>query len=514
MTVAAAGPEDGQLMRVTDEHEGSGEGLDVCLKTVSGHINPDLTVGADVTTAQALRANEGISCPGVKLHGAGFIVAPDRACELGLGRIQGLEKHIRLYRNGRDLTSRPRQIMVIDLFGLGCEEVRARFPEVYQHVVEHVKPERGAKSQGGTKDSQEYAKKWWLFGKPRSELRLSLKGLPRYIATVETSKHRFFVFLDATILPDNMLVNIALDDAFFLGVLSSRIHVFWALATGGRLGVGNDPRYNKTRCFEPFPFPICNEALKARIRGLGERLDAHRKNQQAAHASLTMTDMYNVLAKLRAGEALSAKDKIIHEQGLVAILRELHDELDLAVAEAYGWPHDLAEEEILQRLIALNHERIAAESRGQISWLRPEFQTGKTNQASAHAESEERPEPATDAKEAESDDATSLEKRPGLPGKKRPTLSRRTTAVDMPPGPKNQPGLPLWPKALIDQVRAVAALLSSTKGTLLVEEVARAFKGARLDRVSEILETLVSLGRARRAQGRPSLEAGSRYRSA
>ena len=91
----------------------------------------------------------------------------------------------------------------------------------------------------------------------------SLKGLARYIVTIETSRRRYFVFLQHDILPDNMLVNIALDNAYYLGVLSSRVHVSWALAAGGRLGIGNDPRYNKTRCFETFPFPNANEAQKA-----------------------------------------------------------------------------------------------------------------------------------------------------------------------------------------------------------------------------------------------------------
>jgi hypothetical protein len=43
-----------------------------------------------------------------------------------------------------------------------------------------------------------------------------------------------------------------------------------------------------------------------------------------------MTGMYNVLEKLRAGEPLSAKEQAIHEQGLVSVLREIHDELDAA----------------------------------------------------------------------------------------------------------------------------------------------------------------------------------------
>ena len=78
---------------------------------------------------------------------------------------------------------------VIDLFGLTVEEVRQRFP-VYQWVLERVKPEREAKGQ--TKDGAGYARYWWLHGKPRTELRPVLAALSRYIATVETAKHRTF----------------------------------------------------------------------------------------------------------------------------------------------------------------------------------------------------------------------------------------------------------------------------------------------------------------------------------
>ena len=203
-----------------------------------------------------------------------------------------------------------------------------------------------------------------------------MAGLSRYIATVETSRRRFFVFLDAAILPDNKLVNIALDDAYFLGVLSSRIHVTWALAAGSHLGVGNDPVYVKTACFEKFPFPAATDAQQARIRALAEQLDAHRKRQQAQHPKLTLTDMYNVLEKLRAGEPLTAKDKTVHEQGLVSVLRELHDELDAAVCDAYGWPARRSgrRREILARLVALNAERAAEEAQGLVRWLRPEYQ--------------------------------------------------------------------------------------------------------------------------------------------
>lgn len=85
------------------------------------------------------------------------------------------------------------------------------------------------------------------------------------------------------------------------------------------------------------PFPATTEEQKTRIRELAEQLDAHRKRQQEQYSNLTMTDMYNVLEKLRSGEALTAKDKIIHEQGLVSVLKQLHDDLDKTVFAAYGW---------------------------------------------------------------------------------------------------------------------------------------------------------------------------------
>ena len=75
----------------------------------------------------------------------------------------------------------------------------------------------------------------------------------------------------------------------------------WVLAQRTRLGQGNDVVYVKSRCFDPFPFPVCSDALKAKIRAVAEELDAHRKARQAEHPKLTLTQMYNVLEKLRAG---------------------------------------------------------------------------------------------------------------------------------------------------------------------------------------------------------------------
>jgi hypothetical protein len=258
----------------------------------------------------------------------------------------------------------------------------------------------------------------------------------------------------------------ALDDLFHFGVLSSSLHVTWALKAGGRLGVGNDPRYLKVRCFEPFPFPEANEQQQSRIRELGEQLDAHRKRQQAQHPTLTMTGMYNVLETRRADEPLSKKEQQIHEQGLVSVLRQIHDDLDAAVADAYGWPHDLADDEILARLVALNHERAEEERRGIIRWLRPEFQnpTGKKQAALPGDVGQAPPDASVDKKKAA------------------------------------KPTKQAWPKHLSEQAGAVHAALAALPSGASAKEIAKTFGRTteqRVDRIDEILETLAALGKAR-----------------
>ena len=450
MTVVTAGTNQGILKKVVKEKLGQSIESKVELSEQIGLIFPDLTIGANVAGTEELAANSKISNRGVALHGSGFIVKHEEAEKLGLGRIPGIEKYIRHYRNGRDLTQVSRDVMVIDLFGLSEEQVRERFPEIYQRVFERVKPERDQNER------EIRRKKWWIFGEPISTFRPALSGLRRYIATPETAKHRFFIFLDTSILPDNKLVNIALDDAYFLGILSSRVHVTWALAAGGRLGIGNDPVYVKTTCFDKFPFPEPSGSQKLRIQDLAESLDTHRKHQQEQHPSLTMTDMYNVLEKLRSGEPLTEKEHVTHEQGLVSVLQQVHDDLDAAVFDAYGWPMSLTDEEILERLVALNAERAVEERRGLIRWLRPEFQnpagTGRTQ--------------------------TAFEENASVSTKEKKTKKAK------------------WPKSLPEQAQAVRSALVTLASPATPEDVAMSFSRAKVDRVDELLETLVTLGQA------------------
>ena len=265
---------------------------------------------------------------------------------------------------------------VLDAFGLTEVELRTRHPQEHQHLFDRVKPFRDAQ------DRKAYRDRWWVFAEPRTELRRATQGLARYIATIETSRYRWFTFLERGTLPEQTLIAIALDDPYALGVLSSRPHVVFARESSmSKNGAGNDPRYNIAECFERFPFPTASEAQKLVIRELALRLDAHRRRQLAAHPKLTITLVYNVLEKLRAGEELRDKDRAVHEQGLVGLLAQLHDELDEAVLAAYGWPAAVTDEELVGRLVALNAERSTEEASGAVRWLRPDFQAPKASKA-------------------------------------------------------------------------------------------------------------------------------------
>jgi hypothetical protein len=381
MTVAEAGLHDGRLFKVARETALDTDEPKVLLtEPVMGRINSDLRVGSDVTAVVPLKANEGLASPGVKLHGQGFSITPFEAQLLGLGSRPGLEDHIREYRNGKDIVQASRGRMVIDLFGLTIDEVRQRFPEVYDHVAKTVRPERE------TNNRETYRKNWWTFGEPRSDLRPALAGLPRYIATVETAKHRIFQFLDGAILPDNMIVAIATDSAFHMGVLQSRHHVDWAMLRGGTLE--DRPRYNKSLCFDPFPFPVASPAQETAIANKAQAIEAQRKLALVEALGASLTDLYNVVrdgegALEKAKRTTNAVKKLKEGKArrtLVAhagILRDMHGELDALVAEAYGWPTDLSGEEIVTRLVALNAERAAEEAAGKVRWLRPDYQAAR-----------------------------------------------------------------------------------------------------------------------------------------
>ncbi|MCB2099697.1 MAG: class I SAM-dependent DNA methyltransferase [Rhodobacterales bacterium] len=489
MTVAERGEAEGVLGTVISEAGLNTDTPEVRLEKREGRIGATLRIGADTSSLKPLLSNEGISSPGVKLHGSGFIVSPERAVALGLEKVPGLEEHILEYRNGRDLAKRPRNVKVIDLFSLKQDQIQERFPAVYQHVLDTVKPERDENSRAS------YRRSWWIFGEPRKEFRPVLAQLPRFVATVETSRHRYFQFLDANVRPDNMLICIGTEQPKYLAVLSSRLNGFWALSTGGWLGVGNDSRYSKSRTFDPFPFPACvsdgsKYELVVYLANLGERLDTFRKERLAAHDFLTMTGLYNVLERVRELDngcdvpPLSDKERDIYDAGLVAVLKDIHDQIDRATFEAYGWedlipalvgkpgattpsPHktpeqEAAEEDLLGRLVALNWERAAEEARGLVRWLRPDYQIPKL-------------------------------------GHKVKAPAGEQVEADLAVAPAA--GKPKWPGDELDQIRAVREILAKADTPARPADIAAAFDGRntakRKKRVNRVLATLVAAGTAR-----------------
>jgi hypothetical protein len=376
MTVGISGKSQGVLNEVVRE-----EGLDtddpiIELHQSFGKINSDLTIGADVTSAQPLNANFGLASMGPALGGRGFVLSKQDK-ELLAGSTES-PPWLKTLTTGRDITERHRNRRVIDVRHFESEdELRRSLPRVYQHLKSTVYPTRA------TNNDPRLREYWWRFRRSNETYFGAISGLDRFMATVETTKHRTFVFVNSHELLEHGVVGIGIGDAFLLGVLSSRLHVCWTLANGGTLE--DRPRYNKDVCFDPFPFPVCSDGLKAEIRAVAEELDAHRKARQAEHPRLTLTQMYNVLEKLRAADgagpggsdpfaALTPEEEEVKDKGLLLILKELHDKLDTLVFQAYGWPADLADEQILERLVALNKERAAEEKAGTVRWLRPDYQ--------------------------------------------------------------------------------------------------------------------------------------------
>lgn len=499
MTVGNADAGEGRLLQVRDEKsaDNAQDEIEVNLSEKRGVLFSDLSSGVNIASSRSLQSNKLVSQEGVKLHGEGFIIDLERSVELGYSLASNSHPYIKKFRNGRDIAQVCRNLLVVDAYGLSESELRANYPEIYQHLLEHVKPVRDAKKH--TKDGAGYAKNWWIFGKPRQELRRQLVDIDRYIVTVKTSKHRVFQFLESNVLAESKLISVGISDSNTLGVLSSRAHTLWAMASGSWLGVGNDSTYVKGISFEAFPFPEATPEQQEQIRDLAERLDAHRKRQQALHPDLTLTGMYNVLEKLRSGETLTAKEKTIHEQGLVSVLRELHDELDRAVFAAYGWD-DLAdklvglpgattplpdkseaqaaaEEELLQRLVDLNAQRAAEEANGLIRWLRPEYQNPNHNKS----DSEESAGKAQAASQGEL------------------AVDTETAA----PVAKSKKAK--WPKQMREQVAAVRTMLEV--GDLTTATIAAQFNGGTktAEKVDDVLAALLELGMVRESDGLYSL---------
>lgn len=298
-------------------------------------INSNLTAGVDLTGAVRLDANLGIAFMG-DTKGGPFDISNSLAQQM----IDSPNPHgrsnaevVKPWINGKDVTSRPSGKWIID-FGLGMpQEAAALYESPFEYVNEIVRPRR--------ERSRTTISDWWIHERPRPEMRAALFGLGMYIVTPRVSKHRVFTWVDERVVTDSACISMARNDDYFFGVLHSRFHELWALAMGTQLE--SRPRYTPTTCFETFPFPEPTDEQREAIAQAARELNELRENwlnppdiSPSDLKKRTLTNLYNARPTW---------------------LDNLHKKLDAAVAAAYGWPADLGEQEILERLLELNLDR-------------------------------------------------------------------------------------------------------------------------------------------------------------
>ncbi|OPY17502.1 MAG: hypothetical protein A4E74_01237 [Syntrophus sp. PtaB.Bin075] len=346
-------------------------------------IHSDLTGSAhtdetlDLTEAKPLVTNKGRSFFGLCLAGP-FKVDTATALEWlkDSGNPNGRPNSdvVRPIYNGSDITRRWAGNWVVDFAGMELAEA-ADYLEPFSYVEARVKPIRSSNREASR------VERWWRHGRFRPELRASLNGLTHFIATPETAKHRFFVKFPVTVAPEHSLIVIPRQDDVTLGILSSRLHCIWSVAKGGRMGLGNDPRYNASLTFETFPFPSGFDLKPKSVpcggqfTGIAEAaadLDVWRWKWLNPEGWL---DWESTPEERNAGFPPRPVPKAEHavawkKRTLTNLYNEMptglkmrQEKLDLAVAAAYGWPDytsDMPDEEILLRLLSLNQERTKA----------------------------------------------------------------------------------------------------------------------------------------------------------
>lgn len=493
MTVAEKGEHDGVLAEVASEAGLNTDTPNVVLKTQSGRVLSHLALGAELGKVAILSANFGVAIKGFELGTQSLLLPNERALKL-IQREPGSAAFMFPYVNGMDFKNGRSWRYVIDTYPADWRKIQT-LPELAHYLLENVRGSRNPNTD------DHVLERWWQFRRTGEAIRSAIAHLPRFIATTRTSKHRFFGFMPSEVRAESKTVVIAASTASMLAVLSSRVHVDFAIRKGGRQGIGDDPVYQHTDTFNPFPFPAAASedvisdqqasAQRDRLSQLGERLDAFRKERLAKHSFLTMTGLYNALERLRELEngcnvpPLTDAERDVHQAGLISVLKEIHDDIDRAVLSAYGWedlipelvgkpgatlpsPHksaaqEEAEEELLTRLVALNQERAAEEKRGLVRWLRPDYQIPKLGMKA--------PKPADEHIGSFDIELPDIDKRPK------------------------------WPSDGLEQIRLVRDMLAKAPAPLPPDGIASVFDGRntarRKDRVTEVLETLVATGLAR-----------------
>ena len=357
-------------------------------------INADLTSCLDLTSALPLRENANLSFQGPVKVGAFDIpegLALNMLADTGNPNGRPNSSVVRPWVNASDLTKRPRRMWIIDFSDMIMEEASG-YMVPFEDVKQYVKPARDKNRDRQRREN------WWRLGRSGSDLRTALSGLTCFIATPRVSKHRLLAFICDGTLPDTRVVAVASEDNYFFGVLHSTCHELWSLGTSSRHGVGNDPTYNSTTCFETFPFPWPPgdepledprvQAIAAAAKDLVEKRDRWLNPEEWTREEIlefsgtvggrwdrfidreTVIDKgtfsvgtvrYPQLVPRDADCAKSLKKRTLTNlyNQRPTWLDLAHQRLDQAVLEAYGWPHDLSDEQILEHLLALNLSRAA-----------------------------------------------------------------------------------------------------------------------------------------------------------
>jgi hypothetical protein len=225
-----------------------GVGVDAITADLSPQKAGDAT---DLTKATKLTQNANASFIGTQKNGP-FDVSRDQAASWLMqpnphGRSNALV--VRPWANGLDVTRRSQNRWVVDF---GCDMPladAALFELPFAYVQQHVKPTRANVRRDFHRNN------WWLYGDARPGLRKALAVVSRFIVTPMVAKHRVLAWMPAIQIPENLCVAITRADDTNFGILHSRFHELWSLRMCTWLGVGNDPRYTPTTCFETFPFP-------------------------------------------------------------------------------------------------------------------------------------------------------------------------------------------------------------------------------------------------------------------
>jgi len=343
-------------------------------------IHADLTCGSehDLTQARALAENANTAYLGIQKTGPFDLPGELARSWLDQPNPNGRPNAeiLKPWFNGLDITRRNRDMWIVD-FGTEMPEAEACLYELpFAYAKKHVQPTRVGKREARTNEM------WWLFQWSRPVMRKAIQGLSRFMVTPEVAKHRVFAWMCSPTVPDKNLTLIARADDTTFGILHSRFHELWSLRLGTSLE--DRPRYTPTTCFETFPFPAHltprDTAAGAPAGPLAERI------AQAARRLNTLRDNWLNPAEwvewvitpeeeqagfpkrpvARPGHAAELKKRTLTNlyNARPVWLALAHQELDDAVAAAYGWSDYSAampDEEILRRLLALNRQRSTAD---------------------------------------------------------------------------------------------------------------------------------------------------------